>query len=83
MSKSKHEELSPTNARSVPEIREDFRTFDRDGDGRINLLEFRELIKSLDENVSDEEALIGFRDVDTDRDGSINFHEFLAWWVGE
>lgn len=80
MSKSKHHELSATHARSMPEMREDFRSYDRDGDGRINFLEFREFVTSLDENISDEEVMIGFRDLDSDRDGSISFQEFLVWW---
>lgn len=79
MSKSKHREPA-AHARSVPEMREDFRNYDRDGDGRINLLEFREFVTSLDENISDEEVLIGFRDLDADQDGSISFQEFITWW---
>lgn len=80
MTKSKHHELSATQARSVPEMREDFRAYDRDSDGRINFLEFREFVTSLDENISDEEVMVGFRDLDSDRDGSISFQEFLTWW---
>lgn len=83
MTKSKHEELPAFSARSTAEIREDFRSFDRDHDGHINFLEFRELMVSLDENIGDEEVLIGFREVDADRDGSIDLHEFLAWWTAE
>lgn len=83
MSKSKHEELSASSARSAPEIREDFRNFDRDHDGHIDFLEFRELMTSLDENIGDEELLIGFREVDADHDGSIDLHEFLSWWTTE
>jgi Ca2+-binding EF-hand superfamily protein len=46
----------------VPELREDFRNYNRDGDGRINLLEFREFVTSLDESISDTVMMTGYRD---------------------
>ena len=82
MTKSKHEPSS-ASARSVTEIREDFRAADQDHDGRINLLEFREFVRNLDSDVTDEELVIGFREIDADRDGSINLQEFLAWWTAD
>jgi Ca2+-binding EF-hand superfamily protein len=83
MTQSKHESPSASSARAAPEVREDFRAFDRDHDGRINFLEFRELMESLDPDMTDEEALIGFREIDSNRDGGIDLHEFLTWWTAD
>lgn len=74
---------SRTTARTLAELREDFKSFDRDADDRINLLEFREFMLSLDSEISDDEVRIGFREIDSDHDGIITAHEFIAWWSEE
>lgn len=74
---------SRTTARTSAELREDFKSFDRDDDDRINLVEFRELMLGLDSEISDDELRIGFREIDTDHDGIISAHEFIAWWGEE
>lgn len=74
---------SRTTARTLAELREDFKSFDRDDDDRINLLEFREFMLGLDSEISDDEVRIGFREIDSDHDGIITVHEFIAWWSEE
>lgn len=42
---------SRTTARTSTELREDFKSFDRDDDDRIDLMEFRELMLGLDSEI--------------------------------
>ena len=62
------------------ELRESFDYNDRNGDGRIEVDEFVNMLEELEAGVSEEEARIGFRELDTHRDGSIAFDEFVDWW---
>ncbi len=64
----------------IEELRESFSYNDRDGDGRIGLAEFRELLEQLEARTSAREARIGFNEIDTDDDGAIDFEEFVEWW---
>jgi Ca2+-binding EF-hand superfamily protein len=36
----------------------------------------------LDDDTSEDEALLAFESVDTEGDGYIGFKEFVAWWTG-
>jgi Ca2+-binding EF-hand superfamily protein len=62
-------------------LREDFDFNDLNRDGRLTLGEFIRLMGRLDEDVTPEEATLGFDEIDTNRDGSIDFGEFVAWWT--
>ena len=70
----------PTNDQ-LDEMRETFDYNDRDGDGRIQLDEFIEMLDELESDMSEREAKVGFRDIDTNDDGLIDFEEFIAWWA--
>jgi calmodulin len=62
-------------------LREDFDFNDLNKDGRLTLGEFIRYMENLDENITSEEAQIGFDEIDSNRDGAIEFEEFLAWWT--
>jgi Ca2+-binding EF-hand superfamily protein len=64
----------------LEELRETFEYNDLDGDGRIELGEFMQMLENLGAETTIEEAEIGFGDVDSDNDGLIDFAEFAAWW---
>lgn len=70
----------PANER---ELLEEFALADRDGDGCIDLEEFRQLLNGLDADMSDAEIRLGFGELDTDRDGRINRREFAEWWSSD
>ena len=60
-------------------MRETFDFNDLNKDGRLTLGEFIRFMENTDENVTSEEAQIGFDEIDVDRDGTITFEEFAAW----
>jgi len=69
------------NEEELDELRETFDYNDRDGDGRIQLAEFSDMLEELESEMSDKEIEIGFKDIDTNDDGLIDFVEFVAWWT--
>lgn len=65
----------------LDELRESFDYNDRDGDGRIELEEFAEMLDELEAEMSKRDVEIGFKDIDSNDDGLIDFDEFVAWWT--
>ena len=55
-----------------------FKMFDRDADGMISFAEFRTVMGSQAEKLTDSDAERIFRDADKDGDGKISFEEFRA-----
>ncbi|KAJ2961399.1 hypothetical protein NQZ79_g3416 [Umbelopsis isabellina] len=58
------------------ELRDCFRAFDKNGDGRISLDELELAMKELGENMTKEELYDMMKDGDADKDGMIDFEEF-------
>ncbi|KAL5557223.1 hypothetical protein UlMin_039459 [Ulmus minor] len=67
--------LNTTNKEE--ELREVFRHFDGNGDGKISALELRAYFGSIGEYMSHEEAQEVINDFDSDRDNLIDFEDFL------
>jgi calmodulin len=63
------------------ELLETFEYNDVDGDGKIQMDEFVQMLQELEWEISEREAHIGFQDIDTNDDGLIDFEEFVAWWT--
>lgn len=63
------------------EIQESFALADEDGDGQINLTEFRGLMLELDRRMSDSAVAASFLAIDADNDGRIGISEFRSWWL--
>jgi len=59
------------------ELREVFRRFDFDNDGKISAIELRAYFGSIGEYMSHEEAQAVIEDLDTDGDNSIDFQDFV------
>lgn len=72
---------SKPNEEELDELRETFDYNDRDGDGRIQLIEFSAMLDELEAEMSDSDIEIGFKDIDTNDDGLIDFGEFVDWWA--
>jgi len=62
------------------EVREVFEDHDRDGNGEIDLEEFRAVVASLGMEIDDGEAERLFDSIDEDESGRIGYDEFYAWW---
>lgn len=73
----------PRFSATPAELRREFKRVDRDVDGSISYAEFKELLSSLDEHMSEEELQLGFGEVDTDKDGRIDLNEFTQWWIAD
>ncbi|KAL9652530.1 hypothetical protein ABK040_000100 [Willaertia magna] len=59
--------------------RETFKYFDKDKDGRLTKADFKACVRSLGEDIEDNEIEKVFHNLDIDRDGFINFDEFLQY----
>ncbi|KAJ0096682.1 hypothetical protein Patl1_28854 [Pistacia atlantica] len=65
------------------ELKEVFRHFDGDGDGKISALELRGYFASIGEYMSYEDAQGAINDLDTDGDNLLDFQDFLRLMQGE
>ncbi|XP_062108251.1 calmodulin-like protein 8 isoform X2 [Humulus lupulus] len=61
----------------IVEFKEAFCLFDKDGDGCITIEELATVIRSLDQNPTEEELQDMISEVDVDGNGTIEFAEFL------
>lgn len=59
------------------DIRDSFELYDRDGNGSISLIELREVLRNLGEQVTDDEINQIIRIADQDGDGEIDYDEFV------
>lgn len=64
----------------LEEIKEAFKTFDKDKDGKITFKEFRNILKQFGENINDEEIDKIFKFIDADNNGLIDFDDFVENW---
>ncbi|KAK3093733.1 hypothetical protein FSP39_019382 [Pinctada imbricata] len=62
-----------SDADSVEDLIEAFRVFDKDGNGEISAAELRHVMKSLGENLTDDEVDEMIREADVDGNGQINY----------
>ena len=77
--KALHEKYTiPKN--QLEEIKEAFKTFDKDKDGKITFKEFRNILKQFGENINDEEIDKIFKFIHADNNGKIDFDDFVENW---
>ena len=60
------------------ELREAFKTFDKDGNGQISAAELRHVMTNLGEKLTDEEVDEMIREADIDGDGQVNYDGMFA-----
>lgn len=64
----------------MSESREMFNKHDGDGNGQIDLVEFRAFIAELGIELEPAEVEAAFDLIDDDETGLIDFDEFDTWW---
>ncbi|KAI0209246.1 putative calmodulin-like protein 2 [Lamellibrachia satsuma] len=64
-------------------LRDAFRKFDQDGNGRITADELRHVMHNLGETMTDDEIDEMIRAADTDGDGQIDYEEFFQMMVSK
>ena len=69
------------DASDLGELKQSFDACDSNSDGWIVNSEFSALLRTLDQDMSEDECLLAFELTDADGDGSISFEEFMGWWT--
>jgi calmodulin len=62
----------------VQRLTDQFRVFDKDGNGYISAAELRHVMTNLGEKLTDEEVDEMIREADIDGDGQVNYEEFVT-----
>jgi len=65
------------------ELREAFRLYDKKGEGFIPTTCLREILKELDDALSDEDLDNLIDEIDSDGSGTVDFDEFMEMMTGE
>jgi len=81
MNKTIASSTQPPTQEYVRELEEAFRYCDINKDGRLQYLEFVDLLDNLDAGMSAQDCRIGFYEIDANHDNLIDFPEFMAWWI--
>jgi len=64
------------------ELREAFRLYDKQGNGYINVSDLRDILRALDDKITEEELDEMIAEIDTDGSGTVDFDEFMEMMSG-
>jgi calmodulin len=62
-------------------LRARFDSYDKDGNGQIDVTEFGRLLLALGVGYSDAQISAAFESIDVNRSGVIDYEEFCRWWT--
>ncbi|XP_023242468.1 troponin C isoform X1 [Centruroides sculpturatus] len=65
------------------ELREAFRMYDKSGNGYINVSDLREILRALDDKLTEDELDEMIAEIDTDGSGTVDFDEFMEMMTGD
>jgi len=65
------------------ELREAFRLYDKEGNGYIKTSCLRDILRALDDKLTEEELDEMITEIDTDGSGTVDFDEFMEMMTGE
>jgi len=64
------------------ELRDAFRLYDKQGNGYINVSDLRDILRALDEKITEDELDEMIAEIDTDGSGTVDFDEFMEMMSG-
>ncbi|KAK6625523.1 hypothetical protein RUM43_005822 [Polyplax serrata] len=64
------------------ELKEAFRLYDKEGNGYITTKVLREILRELDEKITNEELDMMISEIDSDGSGTVDFDEFMEVMTG-
>jgi len=64
------------------ELREAFRLYDKEGEGFIKTIALREIMRALDDKLTEPELDEMIAEIDTDGSGTVDFDEFMEMMTG-
>jgi len=64
------------------ELKEAFRLYDKEGNGYITTQVLKEILKALDDKLTNDDLLSIIEEVDTDGSGTLDFDEFMEMMTG-
>jgi len=65
------------------ELREAFRLYDKEGNGYIKTSDLRDILRALDDKLTEDELDEMITEIDTDGSGTVDFDEFMEMMTGE
>uniref|UniRef100_T1GQB5 EF-hand domain-containing protein n=1 Tax=Megaselia scalaris TaxID=36166 RepID=T1GQB5_MEGSC len=65
------------------ELKEAFRLYDKEGNGYITTAVLREILKELDDKITNEDLDMMIEEIDSDGSGTVDFDEFMEVMTGE
>ncbi|XP_046400252.1 troponin C, isoallergen Bla g 6.0301 [Ischnura elegans] len=65
------------------ELREAFRLYDKEGNGYIPTSCLREILRELDDQLTEQELDMMIEEIDSDGSGTVDFDEFMEMMTGE
>jgi len=65
------------------ELREAFRLYDKQGNGFIPTTCLKEILKELDDQLTEKELDLMIEEIDSDGSGTVDFDEFMEMMTGE
>jgi len=65
------------------ELREAFRLYDKEGNGYIKTADLREIMRALDDKLTEDELDEMITEIDTDGSGTVDFDEFMEMMTGD
>jgi len=65
------------------ELKEAFRLYDKEGNGYITTATLREILRELDDKMTEEDLKNVIEEIDTDGSGTVDFDEFMEVMTGE
>ncbi|XP_055712564.1 troponin C, isoallergen Bla g 6.0201-like [Phlebotomus papatasi] len=65
------------------ELKEAFRLYDKEGNGYITTGVLREILRELDDKITEEDLDMMIEEIDSDGSGTVDFDEFMEVMTGE